>query len=438
MRKDSSKFEAAAARPLPTDEAERLARSIQAWAAPGNRSMQEALNTAIAHSPYPPDDIREQLDALRSSLTHGSLARWVEAASDPAHPSGQAPASGPGRPPVVLGLQAGNLPLAGVQDAVAVLLAGGVYVGKCSRREPWLSGSLLDHLAADGFAVAGHSVDIRTLAPIVRAKTGSAADAVLFSGSAESVPRVRDALFQAGLHAPGVTRELIRTAHLSITWLTAPLAMKQTAGEGASPPGPSAPPPGQPETAAADRLIRSILVHDNRGCRSTAVVVSPESLADAAPALRDAERRFSDAREHRNGLGNGLGDGHADERILVERACDTALGIECLDLGRALITCRADWPEQPGIVHWVQGGAREIADLLSRAGQAVQSVYMDAPPSTFRALLADSAPSPDDALRWSRRVEPLAAAQAPPVDWKPDGVDPLEWLLASFRNPASG
>lgn len=390
--------------------------------------MQEALHTAIAHSPYPPDDIREQLDAVRSSLSPGSLARWVETASK------HAPPSGPGRSPVVLGLQAGNLPLAGLQDAVAALLAGCIYLGKRSRREPWLSGSLLDHLAADGFAVAGHSADIRTLAPIVRAKTGSAADAVLFSGSAESVPRVRDALFQAGLHAPGITRELIRTAHLSIAWLTAPLAMKQTAGEGASPPGPSAPPPGQPETAAADRLVRSILVHDNRGCRSTAVVVSPESLADAAPALRDAAGRFFDAREHRNGLGNG----HADERILVERACDTALGIECLDLGRALITCRADWPEQPGIVHWVQGGAREIADLLSRAGKAVQSVYMDAPPSTFRALLADSAPSPDDAMQWSRRVEPLAAAQAPPVDWKPDGVDPLEWLLASFRNPASG
>ncbi|MDZ7682494.1 MAG: hypothetical protein U5J63_12470 [Fodinibius sp.] len=31
---------------------------------------------------------------------------------------------------------------------------------------------------------------------------------------------------------------------------------------------------------------------------------------------------------------------------------------------------------------------------------------------------------------WTNRTERLGRAQQPPIDWRPDGVDTLEWLAA--------
>lgn len=448
------------ARRLPLDEVRRLGRVVQAWANPSNPLFSNALNLTISKTLYNPADVLDQLESIRRTVTPATLTRWVEAVAVSAPTSEESveapPPGAPSltsksadsasddfppsaiRPPLVLGLQAGNLPLAGMQDILAALLAGCRYLGKRSRRDPWLPASLLDTLAGEGFAVAGHADTIDALSR-ASGPDGREVDAVFFSGSAESVPQVRASLARAGLQHSGRTRELVRTARLSIAWLR-----------------------GRLTEPTADALIRSILVHDNRGCRSTAVIVSPEPLEKAAPVLRAAAERFLQGRGLRPVEG---------ERLLLEHACDAALGIEVLDLGRALLTCREGLPEQPGVVHWVRGGAAELVEYAQMAGDGLQSIHVaggeassgaeqgggphgktpspPAPPASahgpatprpggFQPLAAppalpESPPIPTGLPGWLEpRVEPLARAQSPPITWRPDGVDPLQWLLRAF------
>ena len=68
-----------------------------------------------------------------------TLRRWLD--DSLSHPD-----ISPRKDTVFYALHAGNLPLVGFQDVLAVLLSGAGYAGKLSRKDPWLIASFFDVL----------------------------------------------------------------------------------------------------------------------------------------------------------------------------------------------------------------------------------------------------------------------------------------------------
>jgi hypothetical protein len=70
--------------------------------------------------------------------------------------------------------------------------------------------------------------------------------------------------------------------------------------------------------------------------------------------------------------------------------------------------------DQDFVCYWVQGNESTVAELANFFNGQLQSIYI---------------PHPDINIpEYEQRTEYLSDAQQPPISWKPDGVDSLEWL----------
>jgi hypothetical protein len=264
------------------------------------------------------------------------------------------------QPQTVLCLHAGNLPLVGWHDVVSVARAGHRYAGKLSKKDPYLREWIEEWLPE-----ARVSSDLAAF-------TGLRADAVLFSGSADSVPAVMKRLKELGaVHEH--TRYLIRTAHTSLAWVDSL----------------------DPKTMSD--LAEGIARYDGQGCRSVRYVYSPYSFDEAKEALMAASAMFSDRtlfprNDYRKAYLNSIGKSH-------------------IQVGRLLVSdTNPLWDDDDAVV-WVQADKETLLRHADELGDGLQQLYF-----TTEKM---------DGGRW----EPLSQAQTPGVDWKPDGVDVLEWLL---------
>jgi hypothetical protein len=264
------------------------------------------------------------------------------------------------QPQTVLCLHAGNLPLVGWHDVVSVVRAGHRYAGKLSKKDPhlreWIEGRLQGPLLSTSLD------DFRDLR----------ADAVLFSGSADSVPAVMKRLKELGaVHEH--TRYLIRTAHTSLAWV---------------------------DSLDADTmkdLSEGIARYDGQGCRSVRYVYSPFSFDEAKEALKAASVGF-EVRE-------------LFPRNVYRSAYLNSIGKSHIQVGRLLVSDTDPlWDDDDAVV-WKQADRNKMLRHAEDLGEGLQQLYF-----TTEKI---------DGGRW----EPLSQAQTPGVDWKPDGVDVLEWLL---------
>jgi hypothetical protein len=250
--------------------------------------------------------------------------------------------------------------LVGWHDVVSVHRAGITYVGKLSKKDPHLGEWIREWMPQ-----ARMSTDLDDFA-------GLRADAVMFSGSADSVPPVLARLNAIGALREGA-RTLIRTAHTSLAWV---------------------------DSLDADTmkdLAEGIARYDGQGCRSVRHIYSPFSFVQAKAALADASAGFEDRplfprNEYRN-------------------AYLRSIGRDALKVGRLLVSdVDPLWDDDDAVV-WHQAGRSEMLAHAERLGTGLQQLYF----TTERI----------EGERW----EPLAQAQRPGVDWKPDGVDVMAWLL---------
>jgi hypothetical protein len=263
-------------------------------------------------------------------------------------------------PRTVLCLHAGNLPLVGWHDVVSVHRAGMAYVGKLSKKDPHLGAWIREWLPE-----ARISTELDDF-------TDLRADAVLFSGSADSVPAVMQRLKDIGaVHEH--TRYLIRTAHTSLAWV---------------------------DSLDADTmkdLAEGIARYDGQGCRSVRYVYSPYSFDEAKEALMAASAMFSDRtlfprNDYRKAYLNSIGKSH-------------------IQVGRLLVSDTDPlWDDDDAVV-WVHADRAEMLEHAQRLGTGLQQLYF----TTERM----------EGGRW----EPLSEAQKPGIDWQPDGVDVIKWLL---------
>lgn len=278
-------------------------------------------------------------------------------------------------PLTVLCLHPGNLPFAGWHDVLAVAASGHRYAGKLSRKDPGLEGVIDLQFGghADPQDLAYHHAHGFPLTSTSLADfRGLRADKVMFSGSKESVPNVLHLLHLLdAVHEK--TTFLIRTAHTSMAWVDSL------------------------DHNTMQDLAEGIARYDGQGCRSVRYVYSPFAFSEAKSALLAASQGFSDR--------------ELFPRNVYRAAYIDSIGQDVIQVGKLLVSDTDPLWDDDDVVVWKQKSRDEMMRHAQELGNGLQQMY-----HTSEIITGG---------RW----EPLSQAQTPPLDWKPDGVDVVEWLL---------
>jgi hypothetical protein len=338
---------------------------IKQWLRPDNADLQHAIEKTVDEDLFSFEDIKHQLLALKQSLTSDNIDRWITK-------SDVIPNSLQNR--TVLCLHAGNLPLVGLQDFLAVLISGANYKGKLSRKDPYLLPSLIRSFEEkQDLQKIGYSTGLNSF-------FGAGVDAWMFSGSQNNASAVKDILLKNDMIST-ITPSLIRTAFFSAAFVD------------------------KIDEETMRDLTEAVFRYGGSGCRSVALVVSPFKLNDIKCEFTDYIESFW--------LKNPQHQSPAND--LVHRfALNKALGINQAWLNNFLIEEGEEIPRNKFILKWIQGDFSSFSEILIKNSTGLQSAYSTA---NYIGKVAGST-----------IVEPLSAAQKPPVWWKPDGTDTLEWL----------
>jgi len=342
----------------------RLQKAIDLWLSPDNYNLKEAIDRSVNEGLFSFEDIKHQILALKKTLKRGEFAFWADRAGLGSEEISKK----------VLCLHAGNLPLVGIQDILAVSMAGAHYLGKVSRKDPYLPATLLRVLKKEELIAGRWSTDLSNL-------SGERADAVLFSGAGGSVSDVDEALNQYGL-ADDSTPRLLRTAHHSIAFIE----------------------DSKPKTF--EDLAEAVFRYGGKGCRSVAMVVAPFSLNSTKCGFTDYIEAF---------LMRNSQHEKAPPSLYHRYAYNRAAGKEQAWLDDFLIEQTDMEPSEPFVLHWIKGGEETLNDVVKKYRAGLQTVYVTDPDRQLPGI--------------SLQPELLSDAQQPPIWWKPDGVDPLEWLI---------
>jgi len=348
-----------------------LLKVFENWLTDENEFLSRAIAQTVEEGYFSFSDVKYALNALKDNLNRTALQEWVDRSGlgDDNAPVGKN----------ILCLHAGNLPLVGFQDALAVLLSGAKYVGKISRKDPYLLPTFLNEVKK---TETWSSVDVQWTHRLDDLEDMQC-DAILFAGSEESVPGVRQAVEELNLTKEN-TRFLIRTAHFSMAWLE-----------------------DQQKKNMQD-LVEAIFRYGGKGCRSVAVVVSPFTLDEIKCELTDyIEAFWLDNPQHQK----------PKPKLQHRFAYNKAIERPQAWLDDFLLQEGGLELDQDFICYWVQGDEEKAGDLASSFGDQLQSIYITHPDIEI--------PGEEE------RIEFLSDAQRPPVYWKPDGVDVLKWIVKS-------
>ncbi len=347
---------------------ETLIEATENWLQKDNHYLMNAIDQTVQEGYFSFEDVKHAIRALKKSINRTALEEWVDRAGldEENDAAGQN----------VLCLHAGNLPLVGFQDAFSTLLSSARYIGKISRKDPYLLPTFLNEvkktdLWTDRDVQWSHRLDdfedMRN-------------DVIIFAGSESSVPGVKEAIQKWNL-ATDETRYLIRTAHFSIAYFDR-----------------------EDEQSMKD-LTEAIFRYGGKGCRSVAVVVSPFSLDDIKCELTDyIESFWLENPQHEL----------PPPKLKQQFAYNKAIERPQAWLDYFLLQKGGLELDQDYICYWVQGDESKVSELADRYNDELQSIYV---------------PHPDiEIAGWQERTEYLPDAQEPPISWKPDGIDTLEWL----------
>ena len=403
------------------------------WFDDEQSGMQEAIQQSILGTDFSSEDIYFQLSAIKSRLETGDLVHWVDQCTS------DRPSSDGSRHWLdaqstdnenkeayrvtqlrershILCIHAGNLPLVGLQDVIAVLLAGHCYTGKISRKDPYLLSSILSWLIQFGWREQiQHWTQNTAEIPV------NNYDEVLFAGSESSLSSVRKTLIEART-LDEETPWLNRIASFSIAYCSSKEAVIEQS------------------TEFMDALMR----HGGKGCRSVGVVVSPVGLNELRIPLENAMKNVleqnsslrqantleqSDALKQNNSANLKkaeilLQGGNRSEstRLTYKKAYNIAVDRVFVDVGDWMIEEHpieyVPEPSNNRVVYWVHANQEDLVNLVERFGSALQSIYYVGPK-------ASDVKKP---YKYPFDIESIDSAQRPPLYWKPDGIDILRYL----------
>lgn len=355
-----------------TDLAKNISKisvAVSEWLQLGNESLKLAIEQTADEKLFAMHDIRHRIRHLKQSVTADTLKTWISKTDLITSPLNNQR---------VLCLHAGNLPLVGFHDLLAVLMTGAGYRGKLSRKDPYLMDSFLQVLLEKNLVDdSSWSADLAQL-------SSQKVDAVMFSGSEKSVPAVLEALNSLQI-AKKHTPKLIRTADFSIAWIN------------------------DNDRHTMEDLTEAVFRYGGNGCRSVAVVVAPFHLNSQKCTFTDYIESFW--------LKNPPHD-KPDASLSYRFAYNKAIGIEQAWLDHFLIEEYHSLPDDKFVLRWIRGGKEEVEKLINSSGSRLQSVYSN---SKIGVEIG------------SKVTEPLSLAQKPPVWWKADGTDTIRWLIENLK-----
>ena len=343
----------------------RVSNAVDDWLMPNNYDLMQAIDKTVNEGLFSFEDIKYQILSLKNSLREETLQRWARI-------SGLKSGSINGKR--VLCLHAGNLPLVGIQDLLSVVMTGGTYLGKLSKKDPYLLPTLLQSFQKHGIAKdAKWAKDLDEF-------MGFKSDAVLFAGSKQSAISVEKKLGSLKL-ADQSTPKLMRTAHFSIAWIR------------------------DNSKKTMEDLTEAVFRYGGAGCRSVAIVVAPFHLNSQKCSFTDyVEAFWLKNPQHQK----------PPESLYHRFAFNKAVGIEQAWLNDFLIEENLEKPKKKFILYWVKGGEQTLKEIIANYRNGLQSVYStgDMIGKEINGII----------------TEPLSEAQNPPIWWKPDGVDTIQWL----------
>ncbi|MDE2957729.1 MAG: hypothetical protein OXU68_12085 [Bacteroidota bacterium] len=345
---------------------EAIAGAAADWRNPGHpRRRQSVERTLKADNRFTEQSIAFAINQQMEQLTINNLHNWVRDRCTP-----EALKVGV--------LNAGNIPMVGLQDYLAVLLTGHAYRGVVSSKSPALMPAFAASVERRVPWVDSEFVSVDQL--------WSAAEALLATGSDVTADWCRRKARRHGM--PG-DRCLVRGHRYSIAVLD-----------------------GRENSDDCDRLAEDVMLHGGAGCRSVALIFAPrtlepdrylESLALCStvfpphPATSGAlamSQALLKAIDTPHAYGEGL-------EFLVSRGGPDVQG--------------------PGHVRWaVYDELEEAVAFIDQREDELQCVA--ARPHLHRRL-------PDCCM-----VVELGETQRPPLDWHPDGVDTVAFLAGLSGN----
>ncbi|TVR13835.1 MAG: hypothetical protein EA391_13515 [Balneolaceae bacterium] len=347
------------------DSIEKLSKAIDGWFQPDNIKLKIAIEQTVDEGFFSFEDIKHQIRSLKNATAGVNLLKWAEL-------SGLQPALLSGKN--ILCLHAGNLPLVGFQDTLSVMMTGGNYVGKISRKDPYLLPAFLEFYSGlNPLSEMRWALNIDNL-------NITSADALIFAGSEKSASEVRVLLQKESIIRES-TPCLIRTAHFSVAYITN----------------------NNPETLR--NLTEAVFRYGGAGCRSVAIVVAPFGLNDFKCSFTDYVEEFW--------LNNPQHSKPAPS-LFHRYAFNKAMKIEQAWLDDYLIEEQLSKPSDKFILQWIKGDKSTLNDIVEKYRDGLQAVY-----STEDLIGQKTA----DVV-----IEPLSTAQNPPIWWKPDQIDTIEWL----------
>ena len=349
-----------------------VAAAADSWMHPDYDPRQVAVEETLeAPNAFTEEAVAFAVNQQMSLLTEEALEAWIGARS----------ASSPCTVGV---LNAGNIPLVGLQDFLAVVLTGHRYLGSVSSKSP----ALLPAFVADLCRFAPDiAVNFSPLPELL-----ARADALIATGSDETISWLRD-----GARGPAPDDTQDETTGKAHDILPARCLFRgHSFAVGVL--------DGKERADTYERLAEDVLLHEGFGCRNIAVMWVPRSLAP--DGLLEAMARF-----------RGVFPAH--DRTAGRLAMQRAL-LEAVDASHAygeglefLVSRGEPEVQSPGHLRWAEYD--DIADVNAWLGkQPVQLIV--------------ATPQVQKRLKFGGILLAPGEAQRPALDWRPDGIDTLDFL----------
>ena len=275
--------------------------------------------------------------------------------------------------PLTVGvLNAGNVPLAGLQDLLAVVLTGHRYLGAVSSKSPALLPAFVADVRAHDAGLPASFVDVSVLF--------GTAEAVITTGTDETRAWAAEQAGAAGIPA---ARRLLRGHRYSVAVVD-----------------------GRETEDERELLAEDALLHEGYGCRNTALIWAPDDLAP--DAYLEAFAHFRSVFPAHPSTPGGL---------KMQQAFLEAVGQpHAYGDGLEFLLSKGDAEVQrPGHVRWVPYADLEATAAWLREHRGELQLV-----AAREGLLRD--------LPAALPLEPLGWAQRPRLDWHPDGVDTVAFL----------
>lgn len=269
-------------------------------------------------------------------------------------------------------INAGNVPLVGLQDLLAVLVCGHSYVGVLSSKSPYLLPAFVNTLLDQGADIKAKFVG--------RDEMWGRVDAVIATGSDEAMAQIKVLVGRQGLTPD---RCLFRGNRYGIAILN-----------------------GLESENDLDGLALDVLLHEGMGCRNVALIMVPAGLDPDNCLKHFAEMRgFFPAHPSTSG------------RLSMQQAYLAATGQPHAygDGLEFLLSKGAPEIQPPGHVRWVEYRDQdELVSIIEALRDEIQCIVA-------QEELREQLPS-------SWNVGSIGSTQIPALDWRPDERDTIDFL----------